>query len=317
VQTYILEQGIYHTYAVDGALNLSVKGTNSITVLDVLPPDVYVQGQTISNAPDRFVNIRSSDNNGYVYLVMEGVPMSTKQQLDAAVGARKGQKAAVGAANTDTPVSTHQLMPGNYRAVAVDIHGNPSANSSSIVMVTMASHLKLILEYSFSELSPPAAGQIIGTDIFVKVPVGTPLNALVASFTLTPLATAFVGLVQQNEGFTPNNFTNPVIYTIEAEDGTTVEYTVTVSFGTFAEGSDLSGSFRMYPNPVADRLIIELPQQADRIQVVSVSGQEIMDIPEPGSSGVVIDASRWMRGSYLVRIYRSGRVLAVHPVVRE
>lgn len=316
ISTYTLDQGIYHTYAVDGAGNKSARGINLISIIDVLIPDVFVQEQTISNAPARFVNIRSSENSGYVYLVLEGIPRSTKQQLDAAVGARKGQKALVTGASIDVPVSTHQLSPGVYRAFAVDINGNLSDESVSAVIVTQASHLNSILAFSFNGLATPAVGQIVGKDIFVKVPAGTVLTALVAHFTLSPLARAFVGLVEQSAGATPNNFTNPIVYTVEAEDGTTSEYTVAVSYGTAVEDQSLAAFIRCYPNPVSDRLLIEMAFPADRIQVISLTGQIISDLQVRGNT-VVIDTGSWMNGTYLVRFYRDGRYSGNQKVIKE
>jgi hypothetical protein len=49
---------------------------------------------------------------------------------------------------------------------------------------------------------------------------------------VSPLAQASIGSTKQISSVTTNNFTNPVIYTIKAEDGTTKNYTVTVSKNT-------------------------------------------------------------------------------------
>ena len=62
----------------------------------------------------------------------------------------------------------------------------------------------------------------------VTMPTGTNVTALVATFTTTG-AGAKLGAVAQTSGTTPNDFTNPVAYTVTAADGTTATYTVTVS----------------------------------------------------------------------------------------
>ena len=317
ISTYAMEQGIYYTYAIDGAGNKSVKGINSITINDGLAPSVFMQSQTISNALAKFVNIRSSDNSGFVYLILEGIPRSTKQQLDAAVGALKGQKSAVTFANIDVPVSTHQLLPGNYRAFAVDNNGNLSAESAATVVITQASHLNSILGISFNGLTPPAFGQIVGTDIFIRVQVGTPLAALVAYYILSPLAKAYVGLVEQNNGVTPNNFTNPVVYTIEAEDGYTMEYKVTVSFASAIGDQEWFNSIKAYPNPVEDRLTLEMTQPADRIQIVNALGQTVNDLREPGRNVVVIETGSWMKGIYFIRYFRERKYIGVQKIIKN
>lgn len=317
ISTYALEPGIYYTYATDIAGNKSERGINAISIIDMIAPHVFVQGQIISNALTKFVNIRSSDNSGFVYLIMESIPRSTKQQLDAAVGALKGQKSAVVFANYDVPVSTHQLLPGTYRAFAVDIYGNISDQSTASVVITQASHLNSILAFSFNGLTPPAIGQIVGTDIFIRVHEGTSVSALVANYTLSSLANAYVGLVQQNNGILPNDFTNPVVYTIEAEDGSIMEYTVTVSFNTGIDDEEWFDSITAFPNPVADRLTIQMIQPADLIQIINGLGQTVIDIREPGKYIVVVETGSWIKGIYFIRYFREEKYMGARKIIKE
>lgn len=66
--------------------------------------------------------------------------------------------------------------------------------------------------------------------VSVEVPHGTTVTDLVAEFTLSENATAKAGDVAQVSGTTKNDFTNPVIYVVTAEDGTTTKnWTVTVT----------------------------------------------------------------------------------------
>ena len=70
--------------------------------------------------------------------------------------------------------------------------------------------------------------------IAVTMPFTTPsVTALVATFSTTGTSVK-VGPTTQISGITPNNFTNPVLYTVTATDGTAANYTVTV---TVASGS--------------------------------------------------------------------------------
>ncbi|MCA2001587.1 MAG: hypothetical protein LDL51_06965 [Chloroflexi bacterium] len=82
---------------------------------------------------------------------------------------------------------------------------------------------------AFGFVSPAATGVISGTNIAVPLPYGTDVTALVAVFT-TSGASVKVGSTAQVSGTTPNNFTNPVVYTVTAADGSTKDYTVTVTF---------------------------------------------------------------------------------------
>jgi subtilisin family serine protease len=78
-----------------------------------------------------------------------------------------------------------------------------------------------------SGLTSDCVGVITGTDISVTVSYGTPLTSLVATFSTTGEEVR-IGSTVQESGLTSNDFTTPVAYVVEAEDGTTRNYTVTV-----------------------------------------------------------------------------------------
>lgn len=63
------------------------------------------------------------------------------------------------------------------------------------------------------------------------LPYGTDVTSLVAVFTTTGSVVQAAG-ASQISGTTPNDFTNPVVYTVYAADGTNTTYTVTISFET-------------------------------------------------------------------------------------
>ncbi len=96
-----------------------------------------------------------------------------------------------------------------------------------------ASSAKDITAFSFGAsgnagLPADAAGVITGSNITVTLPVGVSRNPLVATFTTTG-EKVFVDSVMQTSGVTANNFSGSVTYTVEAEDGTKKNYTVTVT----------------------------------------------------------------------------------------
>jgi hypothetical protein len=85
-----------------------------------------------------------------------------------------------------------------------------------------------ITGFSFNEFSPVAAATITGSAVEISVPYGTDLTALVAEFSSTGAAVTVEGIAQVS-GTTPNDFTDPVTYTITAEDGSTYQYVVIVT----------------------------------------------------------------------------------------
>jgi hypothetical protein len=82
---------------------------------------------------------------------------------------------------------------------------------------------------TFKFNSPAATGVITGNSIAVSVPAGTNVTNLIATFTNSLSSTVKVGTTSQVSGITANNFSGPVSYTVIAQDGTTANYTVTVT----------------------------------------------------------------------------------------
>lgn len=71
----------------------------------------------------------------------------------------------------------------------------------------------------------------IGSDNYIETLVDDDVNlsSLTAVFKVSEKAKAYVGNTIQTSGYTKNDFTKNVIYTVEAEDGSTKEYTVVIS----------------------------------------------------------------------------------------
>ncbi len=87
-----------------------------------------------------------------------------------------------------------------------------------------------ILSYSFVQQSEPAVIDSLNHIIAIKVVYGTSLNALIASYTLSVGATAKVGNITQVSNSTVNNFTNPLVYIVTAENNTNItNWTINVS----------------------------------------------------------------------------------------
>lgn len=110
----------------------------------------------------------------------------------------------------------------------------------------LPSETKQIVAFSFlgadnSSLDTDATGTISGTEIEVDLPFGKARSGLIASFTSTG-ANVTVGSVPQKSRITANNFSDPLIYTVEAEDGSLASYTVKVcnTFNDTFERPDLA-----------------------------------------------------------------------------
>ena len=119
--------------------------------------------------------------------------------------------ADIGADNTSAPEATAGLRQN------LTVNTNVAPSSA-----------KDILTYGVGTSLGTRPGTIGGTSIAVDVPPGVSLTSLVAEFIASGTRVA-VGGVTQISGTTPNDFTNPVIYTVTAADGTTKDFTVTAA----------------------------------------------------------------------------------------
>ncbi|WP_298649546.1 CotH kinase family protein [uncultured Proteiniphilum sp.] len=78
------------------------------------------------------------------------------------------------------------------------------------------------------DLETIATGTISDPGIIVSIPYGVSLDGLVATFTYSG-ASVKIGNAEQVSGVTENDFSEPVVYSVIAEDGTKTDYTVTVT----------------------------------------------------------------------------------------
>jgi hypothetical protein len=112
---------------------------------------------------------------------------------------------------------------------------------------------KDITAFSFTAAVNPALGSdvdatIAGTSIAATVPAGTDVTSLRATFS-TDGDRVEVGSVTQISGTTANDFSNPVAYTVVADDGSTKRYTVTVTVAPSSAKSITTFAFTAADNP--------------------------------------------------------------------
>ena len=123
---------------------------------------------------------------------------------------------AFAAGNPVSGSARNFTSPQTYTITAED--GSTKAHTVTVT-VAPASSAKNILSCDFGALG---AGSIVGTNITLTVTPNQPRTGLAPTFTLSPLAT-----ISPASGST-QDFTNPVIYTVTAQNGTTQVYNVAV-----------------------------------------------------------------------------------------
>jgi hypothetical protein len=129
-------------------------------------------------------------------------------------------------------VKVKYSKPGTYNAIARSNNHTDDGESintqSDPVQITITSDDNSITEFKFDKISTKTEIDQTAQTIKVIVPYGTNLTNLKATYTASGFTTLTVGSAQQTSGTTENNFTNPVTYTVTANNGTTKSYTVTV-----------------------------------------------------------------------------------------
>lgn len=123
--------------------------------------------------------------------------------------------------------------PGTFNAIVRSNNhsddGESANTQSDPIQIVISSDDNSITEFKFDKISTKTEIDQAAQTIKVIVPYGTNLTNLKATYTASGFTTVRVGSAQQTSGTTENNFTNPVVYTVVANNGTTRNYTVTLT----------------------------------------------------------------------------------------
>jgi len=139
--------------------------------------------------------------------------------------------------------------------------GNGNSKEWTVVVDYLPNNEHQIIEYSFlAENNPNLWGdclaEIDGQNIQINIPEETDISNLIASFILSDNASVSVNEVLQESGITPNNYNDTLVYVVEAENGDTSHYNVTVNLITSINNLD-DVNIKVYPNPANDYIFIE------------------------------------------------------------
>lgn len=125
-----------------------------------------------------------------------------------------------------------------------------SAQDYTVTLAVAPSTAKELISFALTAAMNPGKGLTgdcagiidqAARTVAVTLPYGAALRGLVANFSITG-ASVSIGGVAQVSGTTANNFGSPVVYTVVAADGTSQDYTVTVTVA--ASGAKALTAFR-------------------------------------------------------------------------
>lgn len=113
-----------------------------------------------------------------------------------------------------------------------------TTSSQPINTTTIENSAKLINSFSFLGLNPEVDGAVDNTNYVINllVPSGTDLTKLIPTISISDSAT-----ISPNAGIA-EDFTNPVTYTITAQDGSTQSYVVTVAASSPSQSGDTNST---------------------------------------------------------------------------
>ncbi|MBU0764981.1 MAG: hypothetical protein KJ607_09120, partial [Bacteroidetes bacterium] len=150
---------------------------------DITPPDVTAAPQTVTNASGQTVQVQSSEDNGNVYIILDGMPQSDLTELNNAVSGNNGAIASVTVAYSDVDISTYAITPGNYYAYAVDASENISVKGTNLIQVSDGMAPSMIsaervsatgIEITLTKEADPATITALNDGGFTVFETGTP-----------------------------------------------------------------------------------------------------------------------------------------------
>ena len=161
--------------------------------------------------------------------------------------------------------------------------------------------------------------------ILVEVPEGTVVTAL------TPEITISENAVIDPESGTAQDFTEPFVYTVTAENGDEQEWTVTVDILTGIISAN-PGGFKIYPNPsngiinltgfqnLLGFITVEITDITGKVILTIAQAQEHAPVPSV-SSPLQIDISRAtehapLQGIYFIKIITKNNIFAEKFIIQ-
>ena len=183
----------------------------------------------------------------------------------------------------------------------------------------LQSDQKEMVEFSFRSLAPEVIGTISGTSINLEVPFETNVTNLISNFVISAEAEAYIGSVRQVSGVTINDFTNPLTYTVQAEDGSEANYTVNVNRADQILSAEADPEHLVvYPNPASEVLFVRSEALIREIRVYGLDGKLIANksMGTPAHE-LKLNVSKINPGTYLLELHSADGKARIRKWVRE
>ena len=116
-------------------------------------------------------------------------------------------------------------VPVVYTVTSYD--GSTSNDYIITINITPGNSENWLTDFGFGSM--PIDKTVDGNTFYIVVPNDVDITSLKATFESPELATVTVDGVEQRNGRTPNDYTEPVIFVVTAQDGSVAEYTIIVT----------------------------------------------------------------------------------------
>ncbi|MDR0711267.1 MAG: Ig-like domain-containing protein [Prevotellaceae bacterium] len=162
-----------------------------------------------------------------------------------------------------------------------------------------------IKSYSLKAGNEDVDGYIIPDEKKIEVTIAAEheKTGLVATFALSPQATAYVDNALQESGVTANDFdVDVVIYEVRPLKGAISYWSVSVIKENEEIPNGIGGNrlrVSVYPNPVVQNLYLQADKTLKRVEVFDISGGLLYSLSNPGN---VVSFAGLGSGSYFVRL---------------
>lgn len=250
-------------------------------------------------------NLPVSDGNpAQVTIYLEGgsssesfaISFTTTQQLQATLRTKYIESygisvstiptpCIIGTADSGAPTQCQVTVTSSVETYAGTYLITPTATPVSGGVATILSPLTILLSGPITPSTKAltsfslngTSGVITGQNIAVTMPSGTNLTSLIATY-ITTGSWVSIGSIRQDNGITHNDFTNPVVYTVHAADGTTQDYTVTVTTASPTASITVTPGV-LNPSPSAGEYFIvslSLVGNVNNNQTISISNRSAL-----------------------------------------
>ncbi len=73
---------------------------------------------------------------------------------------------------------------------------------------------------------------------------------------------------------------------------------------------------KIFPNPVGDYFVISLDMEMNRLDIVNVLGQRVLQTNVAANREVLVNSSELEKGLYIVRCYNNNKLIGTHKIMK-